>query len=134
RSCLSDRLQWRPVPSTGQVLTRTVIRHSTDAYFQARRPILIGTAQLDCGPVIFARLSPDCGELGARVRLFNMLDRSGEQVFVAMPEDAEMEANVVADPNREVKGRTVLVTGADGGIGRALVEAFEIGRGSCREY
>lgn len=124
RSCLSDRLQWRPVPSTGKVLTRTVIRHSTDAYFQARRPILIGTAQLDCGPVIFARLSPDCGELGARVRLFNMLDRSGEQVFVAMPEDAEMEANIVADPNREVKGRTVLVTGADGGIGRALVEAF----------
>jgi NAD(P)-dependent dehydrogenase (short-subunit alcohol dehydrogenase family) len=41
-----------------------------------------------------------------------------------MPEDAEVETNIVADPNREVKGKTVLVTGADGGIGRALVDAF----------
>lgn len=124
RACLSDRLQWRPVSPVGRLLTRTVIRHSTDAYFQARRPIAMGTAQLDCGPVVFARLSPDCTEIGTRTRLFNMLDRGGEQVFVAMPEDSEMETNVVADPNREVKGKTVLITGADGGIGRALVDAF----------
>lgn len=124
RACLSDRLQWRAVSPVGRLLTRTVIRHSTDAYFQARRPIAMGTAQLDCGPVVFARLSPDCTEIGMRTRLFNVLDRSGEQVFVAMPEDAEMENNIVADPNRVVKGKTVLVTGADGGIGRALVEAF----------
>lgn len=124
RNCLSDRLHWRSVSPTGKLLTRTVIRHSTDAYFQAHRPIIMGTAQLDCGPVVFARLSPDCGEIGARLRLFNKLDRSGEQVFVAMPEEVELEPNIVSDPNREVKGRTVLVTGADGGIGRALVDAF----------
>lgn len=124
RHCLSDRLQWRDVPATGRLLTRTVIRHSTDAYFQARRPIAMGTALLDCGPVVFARLSPDCSEIGSRIRLFNRLDRGGEQVFVAMPEEAEVEPNIVGDPNREVKGRTVLVTGAEGGIGRALVDAF----------
>jgi NAD(P)-dependent dehydrogenase (short-subunit alcohol dehydrogenase family)/uncharacterized OB-fold protein len=124
RACLSDRLQWREVSPAGRLLTRTVIRHSTDAYFQARRPILMGTVQLDCGPVVFARLAPDCTGIGTRLRLFNMLDRGGEQVFVAMPEGAEMETNVIADPNREVKGRTVLVSGAEGGIGRALVEAF----------
>jgi NAD(P)-dependent dehydrogenase (short-subunit alcohol dehydrogenase family)/uncharacterized OB-fold protein len=124
RNCLSDRLRWRVVSPLGTLLTRTVIRHSTDAYFQARRPIAMGTAQLDCGPVVFARLSPDCSTIGAQVRLFNTLDRSGEQVFVAMLEDAEVETNIVANPNREIKGRTVLVTGADGGIGGALVAAF----------
>ena len=124
RTCLSDRLQWRSVSPLGKLLTRTVIRHSTDAYFQGRRPIIMGTAQLDCGPVVFARLSPDCTEIGVRLRVFNTLDRSGEQVFVAMPEDAEVETNIVADPNREVNGKTVLVTGADGGIGGALVDAF----------
>lgn len=124
RNCLSDRLRWREVPSVGTLLTRTVIHHSTDAYFQAHRPIAMGTAQLDSGPVVFARLSPDCSEIGARVRLFNKLDRGGEQVFVAMPEEADVETNIIADPNREVKGKTVLVTGADGGIGRALVEAL----------
>jgi NAD(P)-dependent dehydrogenase (short-subunit alcohol dehydrogenase family)/uncharacterized OB-fold protein len=124
RSCLSDRLVWGEVAPEGSLLTRTVIRHSTDAYFQAHRPIAMGTVRLDCGPVVFARLSPDCTEIGARVRLFNRLDRGGEQVFVAMPEDAREETNVIADPNREVKGKTVLVTGADGGIGRALVDAF----------
>lgn len=124
RACLGDQLTWRSVASSGTLLTRTVIRHSTDAYFQAHRPIAMGTARLDCGPVVFARLSSDCTEVGSRVRLFNMLDRSGEQVFVATPEDASVEPNVVGDPNRVVKGKTVLVTGADGGIGRALVEAF----------
>lgn len=124
RNCLSDRLQWRIVSSAGKLLTCTTIHHSTDAYFQARRPIIMGSAQLDCGPVVFARLSPDCTNIGDRVRLFSLLDRSGEQVFVAMPENAQMEANVIADPNRVVQGKTVLITGADGGIGSALVDAF----------
>jgi NAD(P)-dependent dehydrogenase (short-subunit alcohol dehydrogenase family) len=84
----------------------------------------MGSVLLDAGPVAMARLHPDCAAPGTRIRLFNLLDRGGEQVYVAMPEDAEMETNVIADPNREVKGRTVLVTGADGGIGRALVDAF----------
>lgn len=124
RHCLSDRLEWREVPAVGKLLTRTVIRHSTDAYFQAHRPIQMGTAQLDCGPIVFAQISPACAQIGSRVRLFNRLDRGGEQVFVAMPEEAEVEPNIIADPNREVKGKTVLVTGADGGLGKALVQAF----------
>lgn len=124
RHCLSDKLIWREVPPGGKLLTRTIIRHSTDAYFQTQRPIPMGMVQLDSGPVIFARLSSDCTEIGARVRLFNLLDRGGEQVFVAMPEETQVETNVIADPNREVRGKTVLITGADGGIGGALVDAF----------
>jgi NAD(P)-dependent dehydrogenase (short-subunit alcohol dehydrogenase family)/uncharacterized OB-fold protein len=124
RNCLSDQLVWREVAPGGKLLTHTTIRHSTDAYFQEQRPIPMGMAQLDCGPVVFARLSPDCTEIGGRLRLFNLLDRGGEQVFIAMPEDALVEPNVIADPNREIKGKTVLITGADGGIGGALVDAF----------
>ena len=41
-----------------------------------------------------------------------------------MPENAIMESTVINDPNREVKGKVVLITGADGGIGKALVAAF----------
>jgi NAD(P)-dependent dehydrogenase (short-subunit alcohol dehydrogenase family)/uncharacterized OB-fold protein len=124
RSCLSDRLRWQPVPPVGRVLTHGLIRHSTDAYFTRLTPIRMGTVQLDAGPVVFTRLAPDCAGIGARVRLFNCLDRSGEQVFVAMPEHATMETNIIQDPNREVRGKVVLITGADGGIGRALVAAF----------
>lgn len=123
-ACLSDRLRWQEVSPVGRLLTRTVIRHSTDAYFQALRPIAMGTVKLDCGPVVFARLSGECKDIGQRLRVFNRLDRGGEQVFVATPEEAKVENNIIADPNREVKGKCVLVTGADGGLGKALVDAF----------
>ena len=117
---------WREVSApSGKLLTHTVIRHSTDAYFQAHRPIPMGTVQLDAGPVVFARLSPDCTQTGSRVRLFNTLDRGGEQVFVAMPEDATVEPNIIADPNREIAGQAPCWSPAPmAGIGRALVEAF----------
>lgn len=124
RKCLSDNLRWRELSPAGKLLTFGTIHHSTDAYFTRHRPLTIGTVQLDAGPAVIARVAPACAEIGGRVRLFNCLDRGGEQVFVAMPENATMEAGVIMDPNREVKGKVVLVTGADGGIGQALVASF----------
>lgn len=124
RKCLSDHLKWRDVSPVGKLLTFGTIRHSTDAYFTRKRPIMIGTVQLDAGPIVISRIAPACATIGGRVRLFNCLDRGGEQVFVAMPENATMESTVINDPNREVKGKVVLITGADGGIGQALVAAF----------
>ena len=124
RKCLSDRLSWQDVSPLGKLLAFGIIHHSTDAYFTKRRPLIMGTVQLDAGPVVISRVAADCAKINARVRLFNCLDRGGEQVFVAMPENATMETGVINDPNREVKGKVVLITGADGGIGQALVAAF----------
>lgn len=126
RICLSDRLKWRDVQPLGTLIACGAIHHSTDAYFTRQRgqKLIIGTVKLDVGPLIISRIAPEIATIGSRVRLFNCLDRGGEQVFVAMPENAEMEASVINDPNREVMGRTVLITGADGGIGKALVAAF----------
>src|SRR6185295_16833910 len=108
----------------GKLLAFGTIHHSTDAYFTRHRPLIIGTVQLDAGPIVISRVAAACAKINGRVRLFNCLDRGGEQVFVAMPENATMEATVIKDPNREVKGKVVLITGADGGIGNALVTAF----------
>jgi NAD(P)-dependent dehydrogenase (short-subunit alcohol dehydrogenase family)/uncharacterized OB-fold protein len=124
RKCLSDRLKWQDIPPVGKLLAFGTIHHSTDAYFTKRRPLIMGTVQLDAGPIVISRVAAASAKINGRVRLFNCLDRSGEQVFVAMPENAIMEATVINDPNREMKGKVVLVTGADGGIGKALVTAF----------
>lgn len=131
--CLSDRLRWQPTSPAGTLLSHTVVHHSTDPYFDRVKPVAMGNVRLDAGPVIFARLGPDCASAGTRVRLFNLLDRSGEQVFVATAESVRREPNVIADPNREIEGRTVLITGATGGIGRALVKAF-VTAGAARVY
>lgn len=106
------------------LLSQTVIRHSTEPYFQAHRPIALGSVQLEDGPVALAFLGKDCGPAGSRVRILNQLDRAGEAVLVAVALDNKDGANVMADPNREIAGKVVLVTGANGGIGREFVAAF----------
>jgi len=123
RSCLSSDLRWEPVPGEGTVLSSTVIRHATEAYFQKHRPILMGTVKLDAGPVVMARLARECTEPGARVVISNQLDRSGEAILCASAEAGAME-NILADPNRIIEGKVVLITGANGGIGRELIAAF----------
>jgi len=125
RLCSSGRLVWREVSAEGTLLARTSARHSTDPYFQRRRPIQLGSVKLDAGPVAIAFVTGKCGAPGSRVRLLNRLDRAGEAVFVAAPAEGNSTGeNVMADPNCEIAGKVVLVTGANGGIGRALVAAF----------
>jgi NAD(P)-dependent dehydrogenase (short-subunit alcohol dehydrogenase family)/uncharacterized OB-fold protein len=122
--CCSGKLAWRPASPMGTLLSQTVIRHSTEPYFQGHRPIALGSVQLDDGPVALAFLAKGCGPAGSRVRILNQLDRAGEAVLVAVAPGDQDGANVMADPNREIAGKVVLVTGANGGIGRELVTAF----------
>jgi NAD(P)-dependent dehydrogenase (short-subunit alcohol dehydrogenase family) len=117
-------LRWETVDAAGTVLAVTTIRHSTDPYFQAHRPLLFGSVKLDVGPVVMARFAASGAPAGSRVTLQCHLDRSGEAVMVALPENTSKRGLVLPDPNREISGKTVLITGADGGIGRALVSAF----------
>jgi NAD(P)-dependent dehydrogenase (short-subunit alcohol dehydrogenase family)/uncharacterized OB-fold protein len=124
--CFSGRVSWRKASPMGTLLSQTTIRHSTEPYFQEHRPIQIGSVQFDDGPVALMFLAKGCGASGARVRILNQLDRVGEAVLVAVTPNAHNRdgANVMADPNREIAGKVVLVTGANGGIGRELVAAF----------
>jgi NAD(P)-dependent dehydrogenase (short-subunit alcohol dehydrogenase family)/uncharacterized OB-fold protein len=125
RMCASGSLAWRDVSPEGLLLARTLVRHSSEPYFQSRRPIPLGLVRLDAGPVAIAFVARGCGAPGSRVRLLNRLDRAGEAVFIAVPaEGISAGENVMADPNCEIAGKIVLVTGANGGIGRALVAAF----------
>lgn len=123
RNCLSDNLRWEQVAAHGKALAVTTIRHSTDPYFQAHRPLFFGSVKLDAGPIVIARF-PDAAAAGSRVTLQCHLDRSGEAIMVALPEHTPTRELVLPDPNREISGKTVLITGSDGGIGRALVNAF----------
>jgi NAD(P)-dependent dehydrogenase (short-subunit alcohol dehydrogenase family)/uncharacterized OB-fold protein len=123
-TCCSGRLVWRDVSPDGTLLARTAVRHSSEPYFQGRRPIHLGSVKLDAGPVAIVFTAPECGDAGSRVRLLNRLDRAGEAVFVAVPADTLAEENVMSDPNCEITGKVVLITGANGGIGRELVAAF----------
>jgi NAD(P)-dependent dehydrogenase (short-subunit alcohol dehydrogenase family)/uncharacterized OB-fold protein len=124
RNCLSDDLAWRTLEPTGVLLARTRLHHSTEPYFLARVPFEIGSVKLDGGPVALAFLSSRCGPALARVRLHIALDRAGEAVLVAAPEKDLGRENIMSDPNREIEGKVVLITGAAGGIGAALVDAF----------
>jgi NAD(P)-dependent dehydrogenase (short-subunit alcohol dehydrogenase family)/uncharacterized OB-fold protein len=123
-NCLSDKLKWESVIASGEVLAATLIRHATDPYFQAHRPLGFGSVKLDAGPVVVARFAPGSAIAGDRVQLQNHLDRSGEAILIAVPEKTLTRETVLPDPNREISGKTILITGADGGIGRALVKAF----------
>jgi len=124
KSCLSDDLRWESVAPGGTVLSATAIRHATDPYFQAHRPLGFASVRLDAGPVVMVRLKSGTRAAGDRVQIQNHLDRSGEAVLVAVEEETRQREVVLPDPNREIAGKTVLITGADGGIGRALVKAF----------
>ena len=128
RLCSSGRLVWREVSANGTLLARTSVRHSTEPYFQSRRPIQLGSVKLDAGPVAIAFVAGGCGAAGSQVNLLNRLDRAGEAVFIAVPAVGNSTGdNVMADPNCEIAGKVVLVTGANGSIGRALVTAFRNG-------
>jgi NAD(P)-dependent dehydrogenase (short-subunit alcohol dehydrogenase family)/uncharacterized OB-fold protein len=124
QNCLSDNLKWEAVPPGGTALAATTIRHSTDPYFQAHRPISMGSIKLDAGPVVMARFTAGWVQAGTRIQIQNHLDRSGEAILVAVPEQSRKKELVLPDPNREISGKTILITGADGGIGQSLVKAF----------
>lgn len=116
--CLGDDLVWRPWSRRGTVLAASELRHSLTDYFRARLPWRYGSVRLDDGPVVLAHLAPGLAA-GTATTMSLRLDAAGQAVFVAGE-----EGEVDLDPNDEIAGRTVLVTGASGGIGRALTAGF----------
>jgi short-subunit dehydrogenase/uncharacterized OB-fold protein len=124
--CLSARIPFRDVPPGGIVLAETTIRISTDVYFRERTPWRIGTVALDCGPSFVAHLHGDAVE-GARVRMALHLDKSGNAVAIAMPdnptehqEDDVQLRELTCDP----KFRRVLITDGRNATGQAMAHAM----------
>ena len=115
--CLSDDIAWRPWSRRGTVLAASELRHSLTDFFRARLPWRYGSVKLDDGPVVMAHLAPGLSA-GMATTMTLRLDAAGQAVFVAG------EGEVSLDPNDDIAGRTVLVTGATGGIGQELVAAF----------
>src|SRR5678815_4912175 len=110
QKCLSVRLQWKSLPDGGELLARTVLHHSNDLFFRERLPWHLGLVKLDCGPTVVAHLH---GSVGKRVRVRAMLDRAGQAVLAALP---EQEATTMADDRQlreftcDPKFRKVLIT------------------------
>ena len=125
-SCLSPDLPWVDVNPEGELLAETTVRTSTKLYFRERTPWRAGSVKLDVGPTIIAHVHGDVAR-GARVKLLNRLDRSGQGVLLAVPltrtpdmeDDPQMRA-LSSDP----KHRRVLITDAKNANAPALAEAL----------
>ena len=125
--CLSERLVWQAQSGGGVLLAQTTLRHSHDLYFKERLPWRIGTIQLDVGPTVVAFLTDRVAESPCRVRVSPRLDRAGEAVLIAQPDD-----DITMDPNERIqletgcnpKGRNVLVSDGKTAVGQALVQAL----------
>jgi len=124
--CLSPRVPFVPVDHRGIVLAETTIRTSTDPYFRERTPWRVGSAKLECGPVVLAHLHGDVRE-GDGVRLELKLDKSGAPVMLAIPDkdtphmaDDPQLREMTCDP----KFRRVLITDGRTALGQAMAQAF----------
>jgi NAD(P)-dependent dehydrogenase (short-subunit alcohol dehydrogenase family)/uncharacterized OB-fold protein len=125
-TCLSVDLRWRDVDPAGELIAETTVRTSTNVYFRERTPWRIGTVKLDAGPSVMAHIHGDVPR-GGKIRIINRLDKSGQGVFFALPEEgsAHMEDDpqlreLAADP----KFRRVLITDARNENSVALAKAF----------
>lgn len=110
--CLSVDLRWQDVAPQGSLLAETTVRTSTNLFFRERAPWRTGSVKLDVGPTLICHVHGDV-EPHSRVRIWNRLDRSGQGVFLAVPEtntpnmedDPQLRA-MTSDP----KHRRVLIT------------------------
>jgi short-subunit dehydrogenase/uncharacterized OB-fold protein len=125
--CLSTDLPWRDTAPAGELLAETTIRTSTNLYFRERAPWRTGSVRLDAGPVIICHLHGDVAPR-SRVRLWNRLDRSGQGVILAVPE--ERTPDMEDDPQLRALGsdpkhRRVLITDGRSAHTPALVKALQ---------
>jgi NAD(P)-dependent dehydrogenase (short-subunit alcohol dehydrogenase family)/uncharacterized OB-fold protein len=126
-ACLSHRLAWRVQNGNGELLTDTVLRTAQELFFRERLPWRVGMARLDSGVNVIAYLHETVGGAPCRVRVQAALDRAGQAVLVAVPEngrpflsdDAKLR-EMTCDPRE----RKVLVTDGKSALGQAIVRAF----------
>ena len=126
-SCLSTRLEWKPIRGEGELISETLLRHSNELYYRQRVPLRLGLVRLHEGITVLTHLHNDCPQAKARVRVRAKLDKAGQAVLIALPAtdtpymaDDRMLREMTSDP----KFRKVLVTDGKSATGQALAKAF----------
>jgi NAD(P)-dependent dehydrogenase (short-subunit alcohol dehydrogenase family)/uncharacterized OB-fold protein len=127
RFCLSHRLIWRVQDGRGELLTETVLRTAQELFFRERIPSRVGMVRLDTGVNVIAYVHEKVGAAPRRVRVQAALDRAGQAVLVAVPENGRPQ--LCDDPKlREMtcdpRPRKILVTDGKSVLGQAIVRAL----------
>lgn len=126
-ACLGTDLPWRDVSPAGTLIAETRIHATTNLYFRDRMPWRTGTVQLDAGASVICHVHGDCAR-GGRVVLWNRLDRAGQAVLLAVPE--ERTPDMQDDPQlrqmtSDPKHRRVLITDGRNPNAPALTKALQ---------
>ena len=127
RVCLSARLPWKTQSGMGQLLGSTTLHHSNDLFFRERLPWRLGLVQLDGGPTLMVHLHGEVGNGPDRVRVGARLDRGGQAVLIAFPEEGSphmADDKVLREMTSDPKFRKVLVTDGKTAVGQAIVRAL----------
>ena len=89
KNCLHHKLEWQEVSPNGQLLAASQLHTSLENFFKEHPPWPIGMVKLDCGPVMLVHLSKALTKPGQRLRVISKRDKSGQQVFIAIPESGD---------------------------------------------
>lgn len=125
-ACLSTDMKWHDTAPLGEVLAQTTIRVSPDPYFRERLPWRIGSVRLHAGPVAVCHLHGEVGR-GDTVRLALMLDKAGQGVMVALPQEGSetmSEDKMLREMSCDPKHRRVLISDARSPIALPLVDTL----------
>lgn len=95
-NCLSVALDWRPLPSTGDLIAQTELAYSHEDYFRERLPWRVALVRLDAGCSVVAHCHAACDPPPARVRITARLDPFDRIVLVALP--GRGDAQLTDDP------------------------------------
>lgn len=124
--CLCSSLPFIDAPEGGRLVSATAIHISGDPYFRERLPWRQGIVVADCGPSIIATLHGDCVE-GKRVRLSLKLDKAGQAVIFAYPEEDTphmQDDSALREMTADPKFRRVLITDGRNPVGQAMAQAL----------
>ena len=125
-NCLGTDLSIQDIASGGQLIAETTIHASPRLFFRERLPWRTGTIKLDAGTVILAHVHPDVTK-HARVQVEHRLDRAGQGVFLALPEQAtpHMEDEpMMRELSANPKHRRIFLTDAKSPHAPALAQAL----------
>jgi hypothetical protein len=123
-------LPWEIVDNRGTLKAATVIRASSEPYFQQRLPWRVGIVASPLGVSLIAHLLPSC-QVEQQVSLSLRIDAAGRAVVVASPLDdwairktepgwRPTESDFLDDP----AGKTILVTDGTSELGKGVTRAL----------